>query len=64
MMIEEEEVLIDHLEKCMTQFAQSVIRKRRFLSSHQATGRFIAGNAIRRRDQPDIDLVNVFLKTQ
>jgi len=56
--------LIDHLEKCMTQFAQSVIRKRRFLSSHQATGRFIAGNAIRRRDQPDIDLVNVFLKTQ
>ena len=55
MMTDEEGVMIGPLVRCMTQYAQSVIRKPRFLSSHLATGQYIAGNVIRRRNQPDID---------
>ena len=49
--IDVEEVSIDHLVKCMMQYAQNVDRKHRFLSNLIRIGRFIAGNVIRRRDQ-------------
>ncbi len=55
MMTDVEGDIIAPLEKCMTQFVQNVSSRPKFLSSLQKTGLYTAENAIRRKDQTDID---------
>ncbi len=54
-MVEEAAVSEDQ-ERCTRQHVQTAVRKLKYLSSHPATDRYIAGNATRNINRRDIEL--------
>jgi len=58
---EEAAAVLEDQEKCTRQPVQIAVRKPKYLSSHPATDRYIAGTATRNINQRDIELIDEFL---